>query len=379
MKAEYFVRLKDPSTGNVLTEISDFQNIAISHLVNSSGYATLILDGSHPAISYFGRDTICEFYRSVSDFGLDWYMEFEGLNRTPVRQTFEAGTRNFTANMQGYCDLLSRRIIAYKTGTDYASKNDKAETVMKAFVDENIGPGAGNADRIANGVCTGFFVEPDQARGTTWQGARSFNNLLEVLQEISDESNIFFDVIGWQDNNFLFKVFPSVRGTDRRYDSIDPATGFNAAGNAPVVFSLDRGNTKSAVHSENATNQVTRVFALGQGVEDARRVISVEDTDASAESPWNLHEISREATSESTDDGLTNVANAELNAGKPVNTFNFDVLQAEGSFYGKHYTWGDFVTGRYDDFQEDKFVIGADITVDSNNGETIKLKLADIP
>lgn len=379
MKTDYFVRLKDPSTGNVLTEISDYLDLTINHRINSSGYAAIALDGDHSAIRHFGRDTIIEIYRSVLDLGLDWYIEFEGLNRTPVRQTFENGKRSFTANAQGYMDLLARRIIAYNAGTVYTNKNNTAETVMKSFVKQNIGPDATSPPRLANGVCSGFFIETDAAQGSVWKGSRAYKNLLEVLQEISDETNMFFDVMGWQNKNFLFKVFPNVRNKDRRYIGINPSTGLNSAGNAPVSFSLDRGNVQSAVLSENATNQVTRVFALGQGVEGARRVVIKEDANATAESPFNLHEISRQATSEDSDAGLTKVANAELNAGKPVNTFNFSVLQTEGSFYGKHYTWGDFVTGRYDDFQEDKYIIGGDISIVPGQQEAITLNLADIP
>lgn len=379
MESKYFVRLKDPVTGDLLAETSDYLSLTINHRVNSSGYASVALDGDHDAIPFFSRDTIVEIYRSVLDFNLGWYLEFEGLNRTPVRQTYQNGNRTFTANVQGYVDLLSRRIIAYNAGTSYVEKNAVAETVMKALVNENIGPGATAPPRISNGVCVGFFVEPDAAQGSVWSGSRSYKNLLEVLQEISDETNVFFDVIGWQNNNFLFKIFPGVRNLDRRYLGINPTTGLNSAGNAPAVFTLDRGNVQSAVRSENATNQVTRVFALGQGVEDARRIVMVEDAAASAESPWNLHEISRNATSEDDDAGLTKIGNAELNAGKPVNSFNFEVLQTEGSFYGKHYTWGDFVTGRYDTFEEDKYIIASDISVTFSQGESIALTLADIP
>lgn len=379
METRYYARLKDPVTGDTISEISNYLSLSLDHRVNSSGFAQITLDGDDTAVQFFGRDTIVEVYRSVQDFGLDWYLEFEGLSRTPVRQTFENGRRSFTANMQGYVDLLSRRIIAYNSGTSYVEKNAVAETVMKQFVNENIGPGATAPPRISAGVCTGFLVEPDAAQGSVWSGARAYKNLLEVLQEISDETNVFFDVIGFQDNGFVFRVYPGVRNLDRRYIAINAATGLNSAGNAPAVFSLDRGNVKAAVRSENATNQVTRVFALGQGVEDARRVVVVEDAAASAESPWNLHEIARNASSEDDDAGLTKVGNAELNAGAPVNTFNFEVLQTEGSFYGRHYTWGDYVTGRYDAYIADKYIIGASISVNVDQGESVSLTLADIP
>lgn len=378
MKPRYKIRVKD-TAGVIQAEFTHFSNLIINRRVNSPGNCQLVLDKNHDAIPYFTRDAFVEVYRSVDDLGLDSYLEWEGMNRTFGRQTFSNGNKIYTSYSTGYLDLISRRIIAYYSGSAFASKDDLAETVMKEFVLENAGVSATAPPRLRNGVTSGLTVEADAAAGPNWTGARSFNNLLEVLQEISNDTNVFFDVVGNGTAQFLFKTYDGVRGLDRRSLNIDPTTGLNAAGNAPAVFSTQLGNASDMSLFENADNQITAVYALGQGEEDARQIEIVVDTNAIAESPWNLREVSRNATSETDVAGLQGVGNAVLQEGKVVNTFNFQAIQTEGSFYGRHYHFGDYVTGRDDDFQEDKFIIGVSLNVSPEEGETLSLELADIP
>lgn len=380
MQTNYFVLVKDTS-GVVVANFSDFISVNINHRVNGSGYCQIQLDGSHDAIPYFDRDTIIEVWRSVPDLGiLTPYKEWEGLHRTQTKQTFSNGKKTFSSYSQGYLDLISRRVIAYRSGNARAGQNAVAETAMKNFVSQNAGVLATTPTRITDGVTTGLTVAADQARGSVWAGDRSFKNLLEILQEISDETNVFFDVTGVVGSgaNFLFEIYPSVRGTDRRSLGIDPITGLNSAGNAPAVFALNLGNVQEAVLSENANSQITSVFALGQGEGADRMVVNIQDATGIAESPWNLREVARNSSSEDDTTGVTKVANAELNTGKVVSEFSFEALQTAGSLYGLHYYWGDYVTGRYDDFQGDKYITGSQVVV-NDDGESVSLTLADIP
>lgn len=378
MRPRYKIKIRDTS-GVLQAEFVNFDSLVINRRVNAPGNCQLIMDRRHDAIPYFTRDAIVQVYRSVEDLGLDYYLEWEGLNRTFGRQTFENGNKIYTSYSTGYLDLISRRIIAYYAGSAGSSKSAAAETVIKGFVNENAGPGATAPPRLRNGVTPGLTIEADGAAGITWTGARAFNNLLEVLQQISNDTSIFFDVIGQDGAAFLFKTYDGVRGLDRRYLNINPVTGLNAAGNAPAVFNTVLGNASEMNAFENADNQITAVFVLGQGEEDARQIEYVTDSDAVAESPWNLREVSRNATSETTASGLQRVGNAELQEGGAVETFTFQVIQTDGSFYGRHYHFGDYVTGRDDDLQADKFIIGATLNVDASHGEKLSMELADVP
>lgn len=381
MQIRYKIFVYDTS-GTKVAEIVDFRGLVIQHTVNSGGYCNIIMDGNNPRLSAFaGRDYLVEIYRSVPDEGIDWYLEFEGLYRTGVRQTYTNGTKTFAGYSVGYLDLLRRRIIAYYAGTAFSSKSGAAETVMKEYVEENAGPSASVANgRLHAGITTGLSIEGDLARGSTWEGERTYRNLLDTLQGISnDVGDMFFDVVGDGAGQFSFRCFPNVRGTDRRFHNVNPATGLNDSGNSPVVFSTQIGNVNAAALSENTSDEVNVVYGLGQGEENSRMVEIAEDTTSIGLSPWNQSEISRNTTAETTGAGVLSAANAFLQTLKATTTLSFELLQTKGYIYGRDFTWGDYVTGRYDEIEQDKFIIGCIITVDEQKLEFINLELGDIP
>lgn len=380
MQVRYKVMIYD-TTGTKVCEIDDFRGLVIQHKVNSNGYCNIILDGNNSKIPCFGgRDYIVEIYRSVQDEGIDWYIEFEGLYRTGVKQTYVNGTKTFAAYSIGYLDLLRRRIIAYYANTAYSEKSGSIETCMKEFVNENAGPGATDPPRLMNGVVSGLTVEGDLGRGSTWAGAKAYRGLLDVLQEMSnDAGDMFFDIIGITPGTFIFRTYPDVRGTDRRLYNVDGITGLNEAGNAPVVFSVSMGNVASAALSENTSDEVNVVFGLGQGEESSRMIEIATDPASIALSPWNQSEVSRNATSEVLPEGVLSVATSVLKTLGAVTTFSFEALQIHSTVYGRDFTWGDYITAKYDDYSSHKYITGVIITVDEQNLETIRLELGDVP
>lgn len=380
MQVRYKIFVYDTS-GTKVCEIDNFRGLVIQHKVNSNGYCNIILDGNDPRIPYFaGRDYIVEVYRSVKDEGIDWYIEFEGLYRTGVKQTYVNGTKTFAGYSIGYLDLLRRRIIANYADTAYTEKSGAVETCMKEFVNENAGAGATNPPRLIDGVTAGLTVEADLGRGSTWAGAKAYRGLLDVLQEMStDVGDMFFDVLGITPGTFIFRTYPDVRGTDRRLYNIDGATGLNEAGNAPVTFSVELGNVASAALSMNTSDEVNIVFGLGQGEESSRMVEIATDPTSIALSPWNQSEISRNATSEVLPAGVLAIANSQLKELGAVTSFSFDVLQIHSTIYGRDFTWGDYVTALYEDYSAHKFITGVIITVDEQSLETVRLDLGDVP
>lgn len=73
--------------------------------------------------------------------------------------------------------------------TPYDIRNGAAETVIKEYVDANIGPSAPAARQIA-----GFTIEIDQGRGNTVNGSARFDNLLELITGLADVGEISFNV-----------------------------------------------------------------------------------------------------------------------------------------------------------------------------------------
>jgi hypothetical protein len=386
MQSRYKIRIYD-TTGTMTAELDKFSGLVIVHRVNSTGYCNIMLDGNDPKVPYFtGRDYVVNIFRSVPDMGIDWYLEYEGFFRTSVRQFYVNGAKTFSAYCSGFNDLLRRRIVAYYSGTDssgsnYTEKTGPADSVMKEFVNENAGLLATSPPRIEDGVTAGLSIEADLGLGTVWDGAKAYRNLLDVCQEIStDVGDTFFDVVGLTPNTWEFQTFLNVRGKDRRAIGIDPATGLNSAGETPVIFSAELGNVSDAVLSIATTEEINKVYGLGVGEESARMVAVVEDAASIALTPINLHEASRNATSEKTLACVTDFATKYLNESKATVDFNFTAMQIKGCIYGRDYWWGDYVTGRYDAYEADKFIIGSTIVVNTENNpvEIVTLELADV-
>lgn len=382
MQPRYQVRVRD-TNGALVAQIDDYTIINIEHIVNTGGYAAIYLPQDSINAGVFKVDYLVEIWRSIQDEGVDWYLEYMGLHRTSVWQTFETGAASYSSYSEGLCDLLARRIIAYYSGTTYTDKNAVAETVIKEFVKENAGTDAISPPRIQDGVFPNFLVEASSGAGPVWSGARAWRNLRDVVKEISEATNMYYDVVLYSDPGddpvvFMFKTYENLRGTDRRETGLDPATGLNAAGNAPIVFSLGYGNIKTVVYSDNRGDEVNAVYALGQGEGDARMVGYQEDAAAAADSPWNKREASRNANSEKFEDDVLNTALSVLQERSRIINFNFDVIQTSGYLYGEDYTWGDIVTGKYLGFQQDLLVERAQLLVNVDSGETINIGLKEL-
>jgi hypothetical protein len=201
-----------------------------------------------------------------------------------------------------------------------------------------------------------------------------------TLQGIALATEVDFDIVGVGDALYEFQVYDGQRGLDRTIEGLSLATGLNAAGNAPVVFALGRGNMAVPALSHNRSEEQNAFYVLGQGVEDERVVVVREDTDAQAISPWNRIEHTVSATQETETEGLNAVGDAELQlrAGSR-DTLDFTVLQIPDTYYGKDYHWGDRVTAEYRGEVFNKKITQAVVVVNLDRKEDISIEYSDVP
>lgn len=380
MSARYKIHLKD-QTGTLVAIIDDFTNLQISHRLNSIGTYNFQMDAEDPVTALFELDGQVEIYRSDAQYGIDWYLEFEGFHRNFTKETFENGRQTYTSYGRSYNDLLNRRHILYYSQTAYASKSGVAETVMKEFVDENAGPSATNPPRLANGVTLGLSMEADAARGENWEGSKAWQNLMTVCQQIAIVGNIDFNIVGTGAQTFTFMTYLGQLGTDRTNDGLSLITGLNGAGNAPVIFSLPKGNMEVPSYSEKRMNEKNAFLVLGSGIGDERDTEIRTDASAIDDSPWNRMEGTKDARNFSTAAGYQSVGDAALEDNQAEKLFNFKTLQVPSTLYGQHYFFGDKVTAFYDDVEEDKKIVAVDILVNAEgdkNPEQLDITLGDI-
>lgn len=359
--------------------ITDWRSLIYTRRVNGIGGYVLTIDGNSDLVNLFSLDGQVEIYRRDQSAtpAFDWTLDFEGFHRTEVRSTNEQGLSRYSSQGVDYTDLVARRAILFRKGTTGADKVAVGETAIKEYVNENAGPGATVAGgRLFAGVTTGLVIQADGAAGLSWTGSRPFRPLLDVIREISKAATVDFDVVGTGAATFQFNAQARPIGTDRTNNGIDPLTGLNAAGNAPVLFSLAFGNMRQPTYALNRIAEATSVVVLGRGTEGSRVVVERTNADI-ADSTWNRLEVVKNANQEDTVAGLNAVGDAMLDKLQAAETFDFEALETVSLRYGRDYFVGDLVTAEYQGIERDKQIIAAEITM-AEGVETINLELADV-
>ncbi len=378
MATRYQFVLKNLAGVRVAT-ITDWRSLIYNRRVNGVGRYILTIAGDSALVPLFETDGQVEIYRrdQAATPAFDWTLDFEGFHRTEVRSTNDQELSRYSSQGVDYTDLIARRAILFRKGTTGADKVAVGETAIKEYVDENAGPGALAASgRLFDGVTIGLVIEADGAAGSSWTGSRPFRPLLDVIREISKATTVDFDVVGTGAATFQFNSQVRPIGTDRTNNGIDPGTGLNGAGNAPVVFSLAFGNMREPTYALNRIAEATSVIVLGQGTEGSRVVVERNSADIT-DSTWNRLEVVKNANQEDTNAGLNAVGDAMLDKLQAAETFTFNTLETVSLRYGRDYFVGDTVTAEYQGIERDKQIVAAQISM-AEGVETIELELADV-
>lgn len=356
MASIWQIRLKS-AAGALVAILDDYAGFSFTQKVNCAGAYALQMNGNDTKCALFELDSQIEFWRADGAAGIDWYCEFAGLNRSdPEYYLNENGALIFQSGGRGYIDLLNRRVIAAASGGADASKSGVAETVIKAFVDKQCGPGAGAR------AMTGLSVQADAAGGNSITLGRAYRIVLEICQEIARIGGGDFDVIGAGAATWEFRWYTGQRGTDRH---------------TTVIFALERGNMAKPHLRLWRADEVSAVLVGGQGEGASRATVWRTDAARIAESTWNRIERFADARNETTTAGLNAVGDRVLDEGKPRATLDFDVLQIPSCTYGLHYFLGDLVTAKFLTYSATKKVDEVTITVNAQS-EAIHVGFTDV-
>lgn len=376
--ARYQVRLKD-NTGVVVAVFDDWRSLQYQRKVNSAGYITFIINGDDERAALIETDGQIEVLRAIPG-KVAWYTDFDGIMENRFDETSENGNRQLTITGSGLNGLLARRIIAYLSSDTQADKTGVAETVMKQYVNENIGPGATTPPRqLSSGVMAGFAVEANAGAGSAWTGQRASRGLLETLQDIANASGVDFDVVRTGAAAFEFRVYASQLGYDRTTTGLVYATGLNAAGYAPIVFSIELGNIAKAMYSVKRSGMANAVYVYGQGTGALRDVVVAEDAADLAASPYARREMARNGSSQDNTLDLQQLANEYLNQFMPRASFEFTPLFTDATLYGVDFNLGDKITAEYNGVSFNKRITAVTITVSGDGEAPPALEMADIP
>lgn len=367
-QARYQIRVYSPVTGEAVANITNWLSLNYVKQVNDFHTLQLVLGVDDLNIQYFVLDALVEVWRQPA--GRGWYREITTMFRTPQYDLYENGHETFTIYCRGLNDLLHRRHISYPATTAYTLKSGPADDVMKAFVRENCTSAAVNAIRksfsIYDPTIYGFTVSPDSSLAPIWSGARSWLNLLDVLNDISlPPNNVDFEVIrmGNTGFDFQFSTFYPLRGIDRSLS---------------LTFAPELGNMSNVKFTRSRTEEANIVFVLGQGENTSRIVLTREASDlVQRESFWNAIEITTDARGQETVASLTSQGDELLEKLKAQDQFEFQILQTDTRQYGIDYDVGDKVKAKYH-VTVTKKIIAATVNV-SDGKESISLDFVDTP
>ena len=363
MAARYQIILRDQA-GAQVAMFTTWRSLLYSLRLNDVGTYQLEIDGDLPIINSFVLDGQVEIRRRDQDASpaIEWYTDFAGFHRTEARRHDDRGASIYTSSGVDYKHLLSRRAILFRDTTAGAGKLGPGETVMKEYVNENAGPGAVSPPRIFAGVFPSFTIQPDGAAGATWEGNKPYRPLLATLREIADATQVDFDIVATAPATFQFQAQAEPLGRDLTTTGLDPVTGLNAAGNPPLVFSLDYDNMGQPNYALHRIQEITAAIVLGQGAEGNRVLVERTSPDA-ADSPWNRTEAIKNANQDENAAALNARGDAFLQELQARETFSFDALQVPSTRYGRDYFMGDKVTARYQTIERNFQIKGVTVRV----------------
>ena len=360
---DYSVLLTD-EVGVTLDTIDEWQLLQYTRNVNEIGTLTLIIDGNYP-IANLKIDRRILVQRQIgSRIYTDTNTPF--LIRRTTRKLDARGKRTIEVLAFSAVELLSRRIIAYNSGTSQSEKTAEADDMIKEIMRENFGTSATDTDRD---LSTYLTIQTDATLGPSITKEFPRDNIMDVVQEIAlttseSGSPVFFDIVS-SGEGLEFQTFKGVRGIDNTF----------ANGGNPVILSPNRGNLVDVTRAYDYANEINFAYAGGTGTGPGRKIKTAQSDDRINQSPFNRRETFVSESNTNNNAALTNEAKMAVRAGRPRRTFEGTILNVPGATeYGIHWNFGDKVTAEFENESIDCFVDGIAITVKGGR-ETIRATL----
>ena len=301
--------------------------------------------------------------------------DFVGFLRDWEFTTSASGQTYVSVIAYGPNHLLKRRHIAYyaeETETKIAAV--EIDDVMKQIVRDNFitnadYSGTPSPSRSISGY--GFSVASDLTAGPTTSKDVSWTNVLDTLQDLQADSKtqgneVFFGVVPVNENLLVFQTWTGQPGSDRT----------QATGTTPMVFSLENSNLARPKRSVKSSDEITFMYGLGRGKNNARITQTASDTTRLGKSVLNRLEGAVD-TGEELNAPTLAAAQRELSFSRPTDNLTGTLLNAESTPYGIPGGWnlGDKVTANYVRRQYDVIVRSVRVKVDEDGKETVEARI----
>lgn len=295
-------------------QVDDFTSLELNLKFNDVSSWQLVVDGASPAV---GMLTDARGVIVVRD-GVT-------LLSGPVlgkQQTLAGGRETVTFNGADDTVWLARRLAlpsaAPYTAAAYDTATGPAETVLRGYVDRNLGASAVAARQLT------YFTQPASAGiGSTVTGNARFDNLLALLQSLALAGG-----------DLGFRIVQS--GTGLTFDVYQPVDRSSTA-----VFSIPLGNL-AAYDLKTSAPALDYVVVAGQGTGTGR--VFVEGGDSASLTTYGRIEFFQDRRDTPDTTVLTQARDETLAANKPVTSLSLTPVDTASVTFGRDYNLGDKVT-----------------------------------
>jgi len=271
-------------------------------------------------------------------------------------------------------ELLMRRIVAAYAGSAEASKAGFADDMAKEIVTESLSDSVGPTPDEGTRVWDNFSVAGDVGAGAEINDSFAFNPVASnagggVLVDLMNASKIagidlYFDVavLSYEESDiqFEFRTYVNQPGRDL---------------SDRVTFSAADSNLTDIVLDFDYSEEITAVYAGGQGEGPARTIKQEYDAARYAASRYNRREAFIDARNRKAEDDVIEAARAALRAGEPKVRFSGTPKDTAGTRYGIHWNWGDRVKAKHRKYEFTPLIRSIGLGLDANGVESIQSQL----
>lgn len=365
----YQLTVRSPVDGSVriVLDGTSFEDVKYSRALNDVGIFAMTLPSDVRWTGIFTLDALIDVERANP---LTGFLQVEETYLTRLTNRYREGNQErFVVGGLSLNHLLARRIVDPAddplAAGGYSTKAGPADDVLTDYVDEQCGTYASVIRQFPN-----FSVAASTSVGSAAGRRLRYENLLEVCQDVANQSNIDFQVYRLTSNTLRFVALPI--GTDRTRSRNYPSAPF-------VELNPVRGNLSDPSLLFDRKKEQNYVYALGQGPGE-NRILSKMPGEGINDSPYNRIEFTTDVRTAERGDSqtITTGARAALYDKQAQKEFTFKPTGTEsGAIYRLDFDLGDSVTGVWDDDVIDLRVREVEITLDSS-GETIVPRLEPI-
>lgn len=341
--AQYRVDIFDDDGKRVaVLESASFASFSYDIIVNDVGRLALSVQINHPVVAVVLRDYVAQVVRYNPSRKI-WEDEAAYLIKLFEPFQDEQGAQYMMYGGVSLEFLLQARIIDPDddplAANGYSTKDGAAESIMHAYVTEQLGPSATAARQV------GLVMGTDNGRGSSEGYRRRHDRLLELLQDISRRGSVDFRVV-WLNNAPTFQTWigrPKTNTTDQF-----------------LFFSIERGNMINPRLTRDFRQEQNFCYALGDGEGENRDVYKVSSSAATA-TKYSRYEFVFNASEAEDAADILGQAQLAIIRNLAEESLTFEI--GPTSKYRVHWILGDYVRAGYQGFESNVRITGISVSL----------------